>query len=134
MAFTLPKEMQSGSFQNYRPTNNALPSDPSPSPPAGERAPLEPSHRCGLCATTDAAEYAACERQICFSEPIPLTAASAGFTAPKELVSAYELAARYTAAAHRLDWEDDEKRGRYLMRARELRRGDVAEVPDEEIN
>lgn len=60
-------------------------------------------------------------------------ASSSGFVARRNMVSAHSLAARYRRAADDTDWKDDEKRERYLKRARELLTGDEAEVPDEVI-
>lgn len=148
MAFTRPREMLTGTFQSLDQTSKppSASSSPTTSPAASPPLPPSPNRlsdgrealadglRCGLCATTDPAEYEACGRQICFPQPIPVTAESAGFTAPRNLVSAYELAARYRRAADALDWEDDEKRERYLRRAYELTHGSEAEVPNEEVS
>ena len=117
--FTIPKEMQTGTFRSYR--------NPRPE----EREPLADGQRCGLCATTDANEYRACEREICFPAPIPADASA--FKTPRSLVPAFAFAARLRAKALSLDWDNDNERDALLKEARALELGDRHEVEDRDL-
>lgn len=119
MSFTVPK---------LSPTGRLL------SPNEDEKPPLGPGQRCLICFEDDPTKYNACTEAECYpvgpfrpeSEPSP-------FTAPKPLVSAFELAARMRRKALSLDWDSDDERTRLLTRARELEKGDAVEVPEEDF-
>lgn len=117
MPFTVPKEMTSGRFEPYD----------------SGKEPLGPGQRCAICGQTDPQEYLKCERELCVPARVTLRIDERGFTAPKPLVSAFELAARMRRKALSLDWDEDGERNRLMLRARELEQGDSAEVPDEDI-
>jgi hypothetical protein len=94
---------------------------------------LAPGGRCLVCFETDPAKYANCPKPDCYPIHAEEYKAPTGFKPARPLVSAFELARSMRARALRLDWEQDEERERLLKRARELERGDHAEVPDEDF-
>ena len=121
MSFTAPRYTAQGRLIRDEPNKEAL----------------EVGQRCLVCFETCPQAYAACDKGHCYpvgaSKPEREAIDLSGFVAPAPLVSAYDLAARMTAKALALGWDDEEQAGRLLRRAKELRTGDSAEVPDEEF-
>ena len=96
-----------------------------------DKEPLQEGGRCLTCGERDPARYVNCRSAQC--NPVYYDDTSS-FTIPKPLVSAFELAARMRRHALTLEWDADPGYLDKLMRrARELEKGDTAEVPDEDF-
>lgn len=116
MSFSVPK---------LSPTGRILRDEP--------KEPLPDKGRCLVCFETDPARYANCTKGDCYPIAAQEPDAPTGFKQPAPMVSAFELASRMRAKALRLDWDEDGERNRLMLRARELERGDFAEVPNEDF-
>jgi hypothetical protein len=101
------------------------------------KEPLPAGYRCLVCLETDPAVYANCTQGDCYPFPNNETDhpddPPSGWSKPKPLVSAFDLASRMRRKALSLDWEQDELRDSLLLRARQLEKGDTALVPDEDF-
>lgn len=93
---------------------------------------LGDGQRCLVCFETDPTKFAACDTGDCYAVgPFRPESEPGDFAPPKPKVSAFDLARRMRAKALSLDWDADAERTRLLSRARELEKGDAAEVPEE---
>lgn len=98
------------------------------------KEPLLPGQRCLVCFETDPAKFANCGSDGCYAVgPFAEPPDTSGFKPVRPMVSAFDLARRMRAKALNLDWDADELRDKLLKRARELEKGDTAEVPEEDF-